>query len=58
MTRHAVAAILGFNGFGALMTALVTVLGPKTGLRATTITRFSSGYVGGTVYAILNILSL
>ncbi|KAI0931476.1 hypothetical protein AcW1_001130 [Taiwanofungus camphoratus] len=54
---HAVATILCFGALGALAVAFISTLGPKTGLRTMIITRFSSGYVGGTIYAILNILT-
>ncbi|KAI0715106.1 cytosine-purine permease [Earliella scabrosa] len=54
---HAVATIMCFGTLGAIATAFVSTLGPKTGLRTMTITRFSSGYVGGTIYAVLNILT-
>ena len=39
------------------MTAFISTLGPKTGLRTMIITRFSSGYIGCTIYSILNILT-
>ncbi|TFK56838.1 cytosine-purine permease [Heliocybe sulcata] len=54
---HAVATILCFGALGALATAFIATLGPQTGLRTMIITRFSSGYVGGTIYSILNILT-
>jgi len=54
---HAIATILCFGALGAFATAFISTLGPKTGLRTMIITRFSSGYVGGTLYAILNILT-
>ncbi|KAH9944003.1 cytosine-purine permease [Epithele typhae] len=54
---HAVATIMCFAALGALPTAFISTLGPKTGLRTMIITRFSSGYVGGTIYSILNILT-
>jgi purine-cytosine permease-like protein len=48
---------MGFGALGATATAFIATLGPKTGLRTMVITRFSSGYVGGTIYSILNILT-
>ena len=39
------------------MTAFIATLGPQTGLRTMIITRYSSGYVGCTIYSILNILT-
>ncbi|KDQ63006.1 hypothetical protein JAAARDRAFT_119103 [Jaapia argillacea MUCL 33604] len=54
---HAVATILCFGALGAIATAFIATLGPRTGLRTMVITRFSSGYVGGTIYSILNILT-
>ena len=46
-----------FGAVGAVATAFIATLGPKTGLRTMIITRFSSGYAGGTIYSILNILT-
>ncbi|KAJ3552669.1 hypothetical protein NM688_g4029 [Phlebia brevispora] len=54
---HAIATIFCFGALGAMSTAFIATLGPKTGLRTMIITRFSSGYVGGTIYSILNILT-
>ncbi|KAF8885076.1 cytosine-purine permease [Gymnopilus junonius] len=54
---HATATILCFGAVGTALTSFIATLGPKTGLRTMVITRFSSGYVGGTIYAILNILT-
>ncbi|KAI0652315.1 cytosine-purine permease [Trametes meyenii] len=54
---HTIATILCFGAVGAVATAFVSTLGPRTGLRTIAITRFSSGYVGGTIYSILNILT-
>ncbi|OCH95748.1 cytosine-purine permease [Obba rivulosa] len=54
---HAIATILCFGALGGVATAFISTLGPKTGLRTMIITRFSSGYIGGTVYSILNILT-
>ena len=55
--RHAIATILCFGALGGVATAFISTLGPQTGLRTIIITRFSSGYVGGTIYSILNILT-
>lgn len=54
---NAVAAILCFGALGAVATAFVATLGPITGLRTIMITRFSSGYLGCTIYSVLNILT-
>lgn len=54
---HVVATILCFGFLGAVSTAFVATLGPKTGLRTMMITRFNSGCIGCTLYSILNILS-
>ncbi|EPQ50102.1 purine-cytosine permease [Gloeophyllum trabeum ATCC 11539] len=54
---HAVATIMCFGALGGVCTAFIATLGPQTGLRTMVITRFSSGYVGGTIYSILNILT-
>ena len=52
--RTAIATILCFTALGAFATAFIATLGPQTGLRTMIITRFSSGYVGCTIYSILN----
>lgn len=57
LSSNAVATILCFGALGSIATAFIATLGPKTGLRTMVITRFSSGYVGGTIYSILNILT-
>ncbi|KAG1899858.1 permease for cytosine/purines, uracil, thiamine, allantoin-domain-containing protein [Suillus fuscotomentosus] len=54
---NAVATILCFGALGAVATAFVATLGPMTGLRTMVITRFSSGYLGCTIYSVLNILT-
>ncbi|KAG1782324.1 permease for cytosine/purines, uracil, thiamine, allantoin-domain-containing protein [Suillus placidus] len=54
---NAVATILCFGALGAVATAFVATLGPITGLRTMIITRFSSGYLGCTIYSVLNILT-
>ncbi|OAX38115.1 hypothetical protein K503DRAFT_866381 [Rhizopogon vinicolor AM-OR11-026] len=54
---NAVATILCFGALGAVATSFIATLGPQTGLRTMVITRFSSGYFGGTIYSILNILT-
>ncbi|EGN93578.1 hypothetical protein SERLA73DRAFT_189287 [Serpula lacrymans var. lacrymans S7.3] len=54
---HAIATIFCFGALGGVATAFIATLGPITGLRTMIITRFSSGYVGGTIYSILNILT-
>jgi purine-cytosine permease-like protein len=57
LLSNAVATIICFGALGAVATAFIATLGPKTGLRTMIITRFSSGYFGGTIYSILNILT-
>lgn len=57
LSSHVVATILCFGFLGAVSTAFVATLGPKTGLRTMMITRFNSGCIGCTLYSILNILS-
>ena len=54
---HAIATIFCFGALGAVATAFIATLGPQTGLRTMIITRYSSGYLGGTIYSILNILT-
>ncbi|KAJ7069585.1 purine-cytosine permease [Mycena amicta] len=54
---HAIATIFCFAALGAVLTSFISTLGPKTGLRTMIITRYSSGYVGCTIYSILNILT-
>ncbi|PBK84182.1 cytosine-purine permease [Armillaria gallica] len=54
---HAVAAIVVVGLVSAVLTSLVATLGPKTGLRTMIIVRFSSGYLGGIIYSIFNVLS-
>ncbi|KAF9235053.1 permease for cytosine/purines, uracil, thiamine, allantoin-domain-containing protein [Melanogaster broomeanus] len=54
---HAIATILCFGALGGVATAFIATLGPQTGLRTMIITRYSSGYIGGTLYSILNILT-
>ncbi|KAH7907851.1 cytosine-purine permease [Hygrophoropsis aurantiaca] len=52
-----VATIMCFGALGAVFTSFIATLGPQTGLRTMVITRFSSGYFGGTIYSILNIIT-
>ncbi|KDR83261.1 hypothetical protein GALMADRAFT_89116 [Galerina marginata CBS 339.88] len=54
---HSIATILCFGAVGTGLTSFIATLGPKTGLRTMIITRFSSGYIGGIIYSILNILT-
>ncbi|KAG0691788.1 permease for cytosine/purines, uracil, thiamine, allantoin-domain-containing protein [Suillus ampliporus] len=54
---NAVATIICFGALGGVATAFIATLGPITGLRTMIITRFSSGYFGGTIYSVLNILT-
>ncbi|KAG1736972.1 permease for cytosine/purines, uracil, thiamine, allantoin-domain-containing protein [Suillus lakei] len=54
---NAVATILCFGALGGIATAFIATLGPITGLRTMVITRFSSGYFGGTIYSVLNIFT-
>lgn len=48
-------AILIFNVLGVLPVAFLSTLGPKLGLRTMTISRFSFGWVGGSIMAIFNV---
>ena len=50
-----VAAIIIFNVLGILPVAFLSTLGPKLGLRTMTISRFSFGWVGGSIMAIFNV---
>ncbi|KAJ7095711.1 permease for cytosine/purines, uracil, thiamine, allantoin-domain-containing protein [Mycena belliarum] len=54
---HAIATIFCFAALGATATSFVATLGPQTGLRTMVITRYSSGYVGCTIFSVLNILT-
>ncbi|KAN0073667.1 Permease for cytosine/purines, uracil, thiamine, allantoin domain containing protein [Tylopilus felleus] len=54
---HAVATTFCFAALGSVATAFIATLGPRTGLRTMIITRYSSGYLGGTFFSILNILT-
>ncbi|KAJ3773825.1 permease for cytosine/purines, uracil, thiamine, allantoin-domain-containing protein [Lentinula raphanica] len=54
---NACATILCFGALGAVFTSGIATLGPKTGLRTMVIVRFSSGYIGGIIYSVLNILT-
>ncbi|KII93075.1 hypothetical protein PLICRDRAFT_101790 [Plicaturopsis crispa FD-325 SS-3] len=54
---NSIAVIFCFGALGAMATAFISTLGPQTGLRTMIITRYSSGYVGCTIYSILNILT-
>ncbi|KAF8974249.1 permease for cytosine/purines, uracil, thiamine, allantoin-domain-containing protein [Flammula alnicola] len=53
----AAATILCFGAIATSLVSFIATLGPKTGLRTMIITRFSSGYVGGAIYSVLNILT-
>ena len=50
-----VGAILIFNVLGILPVAFLSTLGPRLGLRQMTISRFSFGWVGGSIMAIFNV---
>ncbi|KAI9566325.1 cytosine-purine permease [Boletus coccyginus] len=54
---HAVATIICFTALGSVATAFIATLGPRTGLRTMIITRYSSGYLGGTFFSVLNIIT-
>lgn len=49
--------IFCFGTLGGICTAFIATLGPQTGMRTMIITRYSSGYVGGAIYSVLNILT-
>ncbi|ORY34574.1 purine-cytosine permease [Naematelia encephala] len=55
--QSAMAAIVAFTAIGAACTAFIATLGPQTGLRTMVISRYSVGYVGGSIFSILNILT-
>ncbi|KAJ7241711.1 cytosine-purine permease [Mycena haematopus] len=55
--NHAIATIFCFATLGAVATSFIATLGPRTGLRTMIITRYSSGYLGCTIYSVLNILT-
>ena len=57
LSSHAIAVIMCFGALGATATAFIATLGPQTGMRTMIISRYSSGYIGGTIYSILNILT-
>ncbi|KAH9929685.1 cytosine-purine permease [Fomitopsis serialis] len=54
---HAIATIMCFGALGALTVAFISTLGPRTGLRTMMIARYSSGYIGGIIYSVLNLLT-
>lgn len=55
--RHVVATTLCFAALGGIATAFIATLGPRTGLRTMVIVRYSSGYLGGVFYSVLNIIT-
>lgn len=55
--RMAVCANVVFTAVGAACCAYIATLGPQTGLRTIVLSRYSVGFVGGTLFAILNILT-
>ncbi|KAL7418644.1 hypothetical protein Q5752_007103 [Cryptotrichosporon argae] len=54
---NAMACIVIFTAIGAACCAFIATLGPKTGLRTMVITRYSMGFIGGSIFAVLNILT-
>jgi len=48
-------AIVIFNALGALPVAFFATLGPKLGLRQMTISRFSFGWAGAAIMALINV---
>ncbi|KAF8306326.1 purine-cytosine permease [Clavulina sp. PMI_390] len=54
---HTIGVTMGFAALGCLLPAFIATLGPKTGLRTMVIARYSSGYVGGSIFSFLNILT-
>ncbi|KAH0835002.1 cytosine-purine permease [Lanmaoa asiatica] len=54
---HTVAIIFCFTALGCMATAFIATLGPRTGLRTMIISRYSSGYLGGAFYSVLNIIT-
>nr|XP_031864356.1 uncharacterized protein CI109_000269 [Kwoniella shandongensis]KAA5531428.1 hypothetical protein CI109_000269 [Kwoniella shandongensis] len=55
--QMATTAIVVFTAIGAGCSAFIATLGPKTGLRTMVISRYSMGYVGGSIFALLNIIT-
>lgn len=53
----AVCASVVFTAIGAACCAYVATLGPQTGLRTIVISRYAVGFAGGTLFALLNILT-
>ena len=49
--------ILFFNAFAAAVTAFMSTFGPKLGLRQMTVTRFSWGFYGAKLVALLNCIA-
>jgi len=47
--------IILFNALGCLAPGILSILGPRLGLRQMTIARFSFGWVGGIIMAIFNV---
>ena len=54
---HTVATILYFTLLGSVAAAFIATLGPQTGLRTMIISRYSSGYLGGAFFSVLNIIT-
>ena len=56
-TIDALAAIIIFNVISNAIVAYLSTLGPKTGLRMMTISRYSFGWTGAQVMAVFNVVA-
>jgi NCS1 nucleoside transporter family len=50
-----IVVIIIFNALGVLAPSMLSILGPRLGLRQMTISRFSFGWVGGVIMSIFNV---
>jgi NCS1 nucleoside transporter family len=50
-----IVVIIIFNALGVLAPSMLSILGPRLGLRQMTISRFSFGWVGGIIMSIFNV---
>jgi purine-cytosine permease-like protein len=55
--QNAVACIVVFTALGAACVGFIATLGPQTGMRTMVISRYSMGFVGGSIFSFLNILT-
>lgn len=52
---YSLGVIIVFNALGCLAPGILSILGPRLGLRQMTISRFSFGWVGGIIMSIFNV---